>query len=466
MPRERGSHPHHLHRRFFRLTLLNILANVTVPLAGLVDVAMLGHLRDIRFLAGVALASLIFDYVYWTFGFLRMGTTGTTAQAVGREDEREAQLVLYRSLALAGGIGTALLLLQAPLRELGFLVLSGTEGVQAAGRDYFHARIWDAPAALANFAFLGWFLGREQSGRALAMTLAATVSNVAFNYLFIVRLGLAAFGAGLGTALSQYVMLAVALALFLRHRRPGSSWREVLDAQRLAALMRLNGDILVRTLCLLSAFALFSNFSATLGTAVLAANTLVLRLLSFAAYAIDGAAFATESLAGVFRGRGDAGAIRRLVRLALATGEGFAAVFLLGLAAAPAALFRLLTSHEAVVRLAVGHSLWLLPVLGLGAVAYVYDGLFLGLTEGRALCNAMAVSFLAFLPLGLLALRLGNNHLLWLALAAFMGARAATLHVAWRKLPSAGRTPSRPATPGSPEGRPIGSRGPFRTPGT
>jgi len=185
-----------LYRRYFRLTALNILANVTVPLAGLVDTAILGHLADIRYLAGVALASLLFDYVYWTFGFLRMGTTGTTAQAVGRGDERGAYLILYRSILLALGVSAALLALQWPIRSLGFTLLSGAPEVEAAGQAYFNARIWGAPAALASFAFIGWYLGREESRYVLAMTVAANVTNVVLDYVLIVYMGMAAAGAG------------------------------------------------------------------------------------------------------------------------------------------------------------------------------------------------------------------------------------------------------------------------------
>ncbi len=165
-----------LKQRFFSLALINILSNVTVPLVGLVDTAMLGHLPDIRFLAGVALGSILFDYVYWTFGFLRMGTTGTTAQALGRGENDEVFRVLYRSLVLALAIAGAVLALQWPVRELGFSLISGEAGVEAAGRDYFNARIWGAPATLCNFVMVGWFLGREESRRVLLLTIVANVA--------------------------------------------------------------------------------------------------------------------------------------------------------------------------------------------------------------------------------------------------------------------------------------------------
>ena len=424
-----------LPRRFFRLTFLNILANVAVPLAGLVDTAMLGHLDDIRFLAGVALASVVFDLLYWTFGFLRMGTTGVTAQALGRRDTTEVHLTLYRGVAFGVAAGVFLWLLRAPLEDLGFLLLSGEAGVEAAGRDYFGARIWAAPATLVNFAFLGWFLGREESGRALALTLTAALSNVGFNYLFIVRLGWAAYGAGVATALSQALMLGLALGLFFRGSdRIPWRWPRVLDRDRLAAFFRLNRDILLRTLCLVGAFAVFTNFSSILGTGVLAANAILLRLQNLAAYLIDGAAFATESLAGIFRGADRPGDLRRLIRLAMATGVVFALVFLAGLAAAPSFVLGLLTSHAEVVAAGGVFAPWLGPVLLLGAVAFVYDGLFLGLTAGRALRNTMLLSSLGvFLPLAMWAVVRESNHLLWLAMAAFMAARAGTLGWAARR---------------------------------
>jgi MATE family multidrug resistance protein len=425
-----------LNRRFYRLTLINVLSNITVPIVGLVDVAMLGHLDDIRFLAGVALGTLLFDYIYWTFGFLRMGTTGITAQAMGRGDRQEVYLTCYRSITLALIIAAATLLLQWPIREVGFALLSGEPGVLAAGRDYFNARIWGAPATLCNFVLLGWFLGREQSRHALVMTIAANLSNVVLNYVFIMRLQLASLGAGLATMVSQYLMLAVALALFVSQgERPAWRWAAVLQRGRLVPLIRLNWDILVRTLCLVSTFALFTNFGAMLGTAVLAANSILSRLLAFAAYVVDGAAFASESLAGVLLGQGDREGLRRLFRLSLLSGLGFAVLVLLAFFSAPGTVLRVLTSHDDLVALGLTYAPWLWPTLLVGSLAYMYDGLFLGMTEGRKLRNSMLLSTLVvFLPAALLAVRAGDNHLLWASLALFMLARAATLWLASRRV--------------------------------
>lgn len=421
-------------RRFLGLALVNILTNLTVPAAGLVDAAMLGHLPEIRHLAGVALGSVLFDYVYWTFGFLRMGTTGTTAQAVGRADPAEVHRVLYRSLAWAFAIAAALLVLRGPIREAGFALLSGTTDVEDAGRRYFDARILGAPAALANFALVGWFLGRERARAVLLMTAAANASNIAFNYWLIVVLGLASLGAGLATMASQYLMLAIGGWLFFREARPEPlRLGVVFDRERMLDAFRLNRDILLRTLCLISTFAAFTNLSAGFGVAILAANAILLRLLSVAAYLIDGVAFAVESLVGVYRGAGDQAALRRLLRLSLVVSTAFAAAFLLVLFAAPRTILALLTSHADVRELALNHLPWLLLVFGFGSAAYMFDGLFLGLTQGRALRNSMALSTLAvFAPLAFWAVARESNHLLWLALGLFNAARALTLGLAAR----------------------------------
>ena len=424
--------PHRLARTFGRLTLLNILASISIPLASLVDTAMLGHLDEIRFLAGVALAAILFDYVYWTFGFLRMTTTGLTAQAVGRDDPKESSHVLYRACLVGLALGLGLVVVQSPLRELAFSILGGASEVEAAGRDYFRVRIWDAPVTLLNMAVVGWFLGRARSGPVLVMTLIANLSNVALNYVFIVELGWAAKGAALGTVISRHLMLLTGLLLMRATGGPESFDRDaVLDPTRLRSLLTLSGDIFVRTLCLVTAFAVMTDFSARLGTAVLAANSILLRLLTLASYWIDGAAFATESLAGMLHGAGRQEMLRRLLRLALATGLIFATGFSLALFALGDHILRLFTVHASALQEAQRAVVWLIPIFLAGAFAYVLDGFFIGLTRGRLLRNSMLVSTaVVFLPIALWALRQGSNRGLWIAMLGFTLARALTLGAA------------------------------------
>lgn len=416
-------------QRFFRLAAVNILSNLMVPLAGAIDTAFLGHLADIRYLAGVALATVLFNYIYWTFGFLRMGITGMTAQAQGRGDEREVALTLLRYGMVALTIGLLILLLQQPLRELGFWLLQAQPDVLTAGRDYYNALIWGAPATLLNFTILGWFLGRGAGKQVLILSVVAKGANIALDYLFIVRWGWASSGAGAATALSQYLNLSVGLLLIWRSLKylPTLN-KQLLDRSQFAAIFQLNRDITIRTLALVSTFALFTNFSSAISTNTLATNTLLLQVVTFSAYFIDGIAFATESIVGNLRGQQEYTQLRQILQLAavssISIGIAIACLFCL----APKILFGILTSHESVITQVTSYVWWLLPILATGAIAYMLDGYFLGLTQGKILRNSSLVATgIGFLPLGIIASLGQNNHLLWLALSSFMATRAITL---------------------------------------
>lgn len=427
-----GERPRSLSRRFWRLSSLNILANLMVPLTGLVDMALLGHLGEIRFLAGVALGAILFDYVYWTFGFLRMGTTGMTAQAVGRENPDEIAVVALRGMAMALGLGLLILLLQRPLSLLGFWILQGDAGVKAAGRAYFSARIWGAPAVLLNFVLLGWFLGREQAGRVLIMSVVGNLSNVILDFYFILHLHLAATGVGAATAIAQYFMLSCALIFAARDlslRRVRRVLPLCLSTEGLRATFSLNNDILVRTLALISVFALFTNIASTMGAVLLAATAVVKQVVTLAAFFIDGYAFATESLAGILEGAKDRVQLRRLLLMSVSWSAVTGVLFASGFVFAPR-LFHLLTDHADVLHQIDGLKMWLWPVLGVGSIAYALDGYFIGLVRGRILSLAMVFSALVgFAPLAFFAYRAQSIQVLWLALGVFMLARVTSLAV-------------------------------------
>lgn len=416
--------------RFWRLAVVNIISNLMVPLASLVDVAFLGHLTEIRHLAGIAIATVLFNYIYWTFGFLRMGTTGLTAQARGRGEADTVILTLLRNSAIALVIGIVILLLQQPLRDTGFALLKAEPEVLQAGKAYYDALIWGAPATLTNFVILGWFLGQEQGKQVLLLSFVSKGANIALDYLFIVRWGQQSAGAGAATAISQFVTLIIGLFLVYRElsRR---SWQQqrspIWELSAFKAIFALNKDILIRTLALVSTFAIFTNLSATLGTTVLAGNTLLLQVVTLAAYFIDGIAFATESIAGNLKGQGVKNQLLPLLKLAggasLLAGFCFAAVFSLF----PKFLFGLLTSHREVIQQLNPYLWWLFPILGFGSIAYMLDGYFLGLTAGRVLRQSTLVAALGFVPMAIAAWYWQANHLLWLALALFMATRSITL---------------------------------------
>jgi MATE family multidrug resistance protein len=419
--------------RFGQLAIANIISNLMVPLASIIDTAFLGHLAEIRHLGGVALATVIFNVVYWTFGFLRMGTTGLTAQAQGRGDLPGLYLLLFRNGLIALILGLTIWLLQVPIRTVGFSLLNAEAEVRLAGEAFYNARIWGTPAVLLNFVLLGWFLGQGQGRRVMVLSLVGNGANIGLDYWFIRHFGWASAGAGAATALSQYLMLAVggwyvvqsgAIAALpaLRHQL----WQPAV----MGNMLRLNRDILIRTFVLVMSFALFTNWSAALGTTVLAANALLLQVITLAAYFIDGIAFATESFAGQFWGAGDRPQLRRLLTLggsiSLALGIVFALTFVLW----PRSLFQLMTDHPPVLATVEQYVGWLLPILGFGAIAFMLDGYFLGLTAGQRLrISTVSAALLGFLPLALLAHWQGSAHGLWLALVGLMVVRALTL--AW-----------------------------------
>lgn len=419
------------HSRFLHLATVNILSNLMVPLASLIDIAFLGHLTEIHHLAGVALSTILFKYIYWTFGFLRMGTTGTTAQALGAKDRDTALLILLRNGLIALIVGLIILLLQVPLRELGFTLLSATPEVKVSGLSYYNALIWSAPATLLNFVFLGWFLGREQGGKVFLLSAVSNGSNVIFDYFFIRQWGWESAGAGAATALSQYLMLGVALIL-LAGENPFAEIKilavKILNREALKASFILNTNILIRTFALISTFALFTNLSSAFGTMVLTTNTLLMQAVTLCVYFLDGLAFATESLAGNYKGKGSKQQLIRLVKfsggLSLSLGLGLALIFVL----VPGVFFSLLTNHTEVISGIDRYVYWLLPVLGLGSIAFMLDGYFLGLTEGQILRDgAIIAALVGCIAMAINAWQFQSSHLLWLGLSLFMATRVLTL---------------------------------------
>jgi MATE family multidrug resistance protein len=413
-----------LRRGFFKLATINIISNLMVPLSGFINIAFLGHLTDVNYLAGVTLATILFNYLYRTLGFLRMSTTGVTAQAVGRNDSEATLLVGLRNGIFALFLGLFLLLLQHPLQILGFTLLSATPEVKAAGQAYYDARIWALPATLINFVIVGWFLGRTQSNKVLLLSIIGNGINIIFDYYFIIRLGWESRGAGIATALSQYSMLLVGIILLVKE----INWKEVkavanqiFESSALIEILTLNRDIFIRTLAFLTTFSLFINFSSAIDTSVLTENALMLQVITLTVYLIDGLAFATESLVGILKGKDAQEELLAILKVATQTslilGLGIATAFVLF----PDRLFGLLTNHDEILESLRFYVPWLLPVLGFGAIAFMLDGYFLGLAEGVILRNtALLATLIGFLPLGIWAWKLENPSLLWLALTLFM----------------------------------------------
>lgn len=411
-----------------------ILANAAVPTLGLVDTAVIGNVGTVAQLGAIALGAVIFSFVYWSFGFLRMGTTGFTAQAAGRGDEAEVRATLGRALLIAFTIGLALIALQVPLVWAALHLLGGSDEVESIAREYFLVRIWGAPATLATFALIGTLIGLGRSRTLLAVQLFLNGLNIVLDMYFAGVLGMGAKGIALGTALSEWITCLLAIAVVLRllntRRRdhePLWPWLRIADRKKIRRTLVANTDILVRTLTLVFGFAFFANQSAQFGDVTLAANHILLQLISFGAFFLDGYAFVVESLVGTAIGAKLANEFKKAVRhsseIAVLTAIVLALlIFFLG-----AGVVNLLTDLQAVRAMAQSLLPWCALYVLLAVAAFQLDGIFIGATRTGEMRNAALLSISVFLiswwPL---SVAFGNDGL-WIAFILYVVARALSL---------------------------------------
>ncbi|ACA17664.1 MATE efflux family protein [Methylobacterium sp. 4-46] len=411
-------------RRVLALALPMTLANVTTPLLGVVGAAAIGRLGDAALLGALALGAVLFDYLFWTFGSLRMATAGLTAQAAGAGDAAEIDRALARALAVGGGVGLLLVALQRPLGEAAFALAGASPAVTAALATYFGIRIVAAPFTLMNYAVLGSTLGRGRTDLGLALQVAMNVANIALTILLVLGLGLGVAGAALAAVLAE--ALGFLLGLLVLRRLGSRPWRipraEVLERTSLLRMLAVNGDVMVRTLAVIAAFGSFSALGARAGDLTLAANAVLQNLFLVGSFFLDGFATAAEVLCGQALGARREGAFRRAVRYALGWCLGFGlAVSLLFLATGGAFIDAISTNPEvrALARLYLPFAA-LTPVVA--AAAFAFDGIYIGATWTRPMRNLMVAALAAYLAVLGGVQGLGNTGL-WLALLAFLAAR-------------------------------------------
>jgi MATE family multidrug resistance protein len=417
----------HWYRRVLLLAVPLILSNLTQPLLATVDTALSGHLPGAAALGGVALGGVFFDSIYWSFGFLRMSTTGLVAQAHGAGEEERLRLHFLRSLLLAGCIGVLVLILQAPLIALAMRLLGASPEVAANASLYCHLRIWSAPAALANFAILGYLLGRQRARMALILQAAINVVNVSVALLLVLRLHWGVAGIATGTAVAEWAGCLLGLAVVWRQVAAPVNWHELIDGPKVRKLFALNRDILLRTLSLVAAYAWFARAGAHEGDAILAANAVLMNLHYIAAYGLDGFANATEALVGESIGAQRIDDYRAVLRASWTWAVAVAALASLTYLVAGAWLVPLFTNVEAVRELALRFLPWAMALPIVSVASFQLDGIFIGATRGRELRNAMIISFLIFLIAAISLQHWFGNNGLWCAFCAFMAARAITL---------------------------------------
>lgn len=418
------------HRAVLAIALPIVAANISTPLIGIVDTAIIGQLGDAYYIGAIAIGALIFNFLYWAFAFLRMGTTGFTAQAAGAGDADEMRAVLGRALLVAAGAGVALVVLQGLIGWASFEIIDASADVERHAQTYFAIRIWSAPAALFNFAVLGWFIGLGRTGLGLSLQLVLNITNIVLDAVFVLWLDMGVSGVALGTVIAELTAAgagAIAIRYELGRRGGDWDWARIRDPGRLRHTMAVNGDILVRTLCVLFAFSFFTAQSAKEGDIVLAANTVLMNLVSLSSYLLDGFAYAAETLAGQALGARSRARFHRAVIVSSLWSGVIAVIVCLIFFVFGQAMIDAMTVNEEVRETARTYLFWAAISPVVGVACFQLDGVYIGATRTRDMRNYMLLSVVLYLVAWWTLTPVLGNHGLWIAIMVLLSARGVTL---------------------------------------
>ena len=425
-----------LDRRILRIAGPSIVSNITVPLLGLVDVAIVGHLGDAAYIGAIAVGSMTFNLLYWIFGFLRMGTSGMTSQAFGRRDMTGVMQLLVRSMAVALAVALMLVAGQWVLEWLMVRLMRPTADVEPLSRVYFSICVWGAPAVLGLYGLTGWFVGMQNTRIPMFVSIMQNVVNICASLTLVYGLGLRIEGVALGTVIAQYAGLAAAAVLLLHHYgRLGRYmvWRGVLRRSELSRFFTVNRDIFLRTLCLVAVNLYFTSAGARQGAVILAVNTVLMQLFLLFSYVMDGFANAGEALGGRYYGARNGVAfrdtVRRLFLWGLLMGVVFTAVYAVG----GTPFLRLLTDDEAVIGASAAYFPWALVIPLSGMAAFVWDGIFIGVTATRGMLVSLVISAAVFFATFFGLYPSLGNHALWLAMMLYLASRGAVQTVIYHR---------------------------------
>ncbi len=440
-------------KQILDIAVPSIVSNITVPLLGLVDVAITGHLGAASYIGAIALGGMLFNIIYWIFGFIRMGTSGLTAQSLGRGDTENVIRMLARSIAIAFAIALALLVLQVPLRELGLLIMQPTEEVRLLTTTYYNICIWGAPATLGLFALTGWFIGMQNSKIPMMIAITQNVVNILVSLVLVFGLGMRVEGVASGTLIAQWCGFLMGCFLCWRNyfgknpiakdihplryylyptsntHQPSpinpqpSTFNHQPSPITYKAFFSINRDIFLRTLCMVSVMMFFTSAGSWQGEVVLAVNTLLMQLYLLVSYIMDGFANAGEALSGKFYGAGDSDALRTTVRRIFLWGIITAAVFTVTYVTGGKPFLRLLTNEPSVVEASTSYVWWAYLVPFCSVAAFMWDGIFIGLTASRQMLQSMFVAAVTFFIVYFIATKYLGNHGLWLAFLCYMFVR-------------------------------------------
>ena len=413
-------------QRILHIAIPSIISNITVPLLGLVDVTIVGHLGSASYIGAIAVGGMLFNMIYWIFGFLRMGTSGLTAQAYGAHDLPEVSRILLRSSGISLLLALALLILQYPIRIIAFHLIEASPEVRELASLYFHICIWGAPATLGLYGFTGWFIGMQNSRFPMYIAITQNVVNIAASLFFVFACDMKVAGVALGTLIAQYAGLFMAYLLWLRYYRPLRKyieWKRVFTHEAMARFFQVNRDIFLRTLCLVTVTVFFTSTGAAYGDVTLAVNTLLMQLFTLFSYIMDGFAYAGEALTGKYIGARNRTELRLTVRHLFGWGIALALAFTLLYDIGGKGFLGLLTNERTVIEASSAYFYWVLAIPLAGFSAFLLDGICIGATATGIMLKGMAAASAGFFLIyyGLNA-SLGN-HALWLAFVSYLALR-------------------------------------------
>lgn len=425
-----------MNKKILQLAIPSIISNITVPLLGLIDVAIVGHLGAAAYIGAIAVGGMLFNIIYWLFGFLRMGTSGMTAQAFGRRDLPEVTRILLRALGVGLFISFSLLLLQYPIRLIAFKLLDTTPEVEQMATLYFTICIWGTPAVLGLYGFAGWFIGMQNSRFPMFIAITQNVVNIITSLLLVFLLGMKVEGVALGTLVAQYSGFAMALLLWFRYYgrlKIRIRLREILTPVAMRRFFQVNRDIFFRTVCLVAVTTFFTSSGARQGNVVLAVNTLLMQLFTLFSYIMDGFAYAGEALAGRYIGAKNESALRSMIRLLFGWGIGLSLFFTLLYGLGGKDFLGLLTNDPTVILQAGHYFYWVLAIPLAGFAAFLWDGILVGATATRWMLYSMLVASASFFLIYYHFRLSFGNHALWMAFISYLFLRGLMQWVLWNR---------------------------------
>lgn len=416
-----------INRQILRIALPSIVSNITVPLLGLVDVAIVGHMGDAVYIGAIAVGSMIFNVIYWIFGFLRMGTSGMTSQSFGRRDLADVVRLLLRSLTVALVVAALIILFRHPLLRLALAVVSPSPDITVFVRTYFNICVWGAPAMLCLYGLTGWFIGMQNTRIPMFISIMQNVVNIAASLSLVYVFGMKVEGVALGTLIAQYAgLFAAVLFLFISYGRLRNHYSAVglFDFQAMCRFFSVNRDIFIRTLFIVAVNLFFLSAGASHGAVVLAVNTLLMQLFTLFSYVMDGFAYAGEALCGRYYGARNERMLLSTVRHLFMWGLILAVAYTALYASGGSAFLSLLTDDASVITSSAAYFPWAVAIPAAGMAAFVWDGVFIGVTATRGMMLSSIVSALLFFGVYLSLRGLWGNHALWFAFIVYLASRS------------------------------------------